>query len=111
MRRERPSNFLVFCFVPARLDVYRSRDYAHGTKRPVMVFLHGGGWTEGLGCKDGKKSKRVKRHLINLSPQFMAVSGWVAVSIDYRVLPKTRWPHFLIDCKRCVRPSRTARFF
>ena len=93
------------------LDVYRSRDYAHGTKRPVMVFLHGGGWTEGLGCKDGKKSKRVKRHLINLSPQFMAVSGWVAVSIDYRVLPKTRWPHFLIDCKRCVRPSRTARFF
>jgi acetyl esterase/lipase len=32
----------------------------------------------------------------------MAASGWVCVSINYRLSPRSKWPDHLIDCKRAL---------
>jgi arylformamidase len=54
------------------LDVYAP---AGGKDRPVVVWVHGGGWTKG-----DKKGVGVK-------PRAFADKGYVLVSINYRFVP------------------------
>jgi len=72
-----------------RLDVVRARGLAPGA--PVMVYIHGGGWTI------GDKSQQGKPMLYEL-----AARGWVCVSINYRLSPKHVWPAHVVDCKKAL---------
>ena len=57
------------------LDIYRAHD-ANGTleNRPVIFFIHGGGWTDGY------------RSMFDLvANAFTGELGWVTVVIDYRL--------------------------
>ncbi|MDY7041352.1 MAG: alpha/beta hydrolase, partial [Chloroflexota bacterium] len=53
---------------------------------PVLVFLHGGGWVLG----DLDQSDAVCRRLAKLS-------GWMVVSVDYRLAPEHKFPAALDD--------------
>lgn len=55
------------------LDVYRPADAQTGPRRPVLVVVHGGGFIEG--------SRRVGA----ANMRRYADSGWIVVSIDYRL--------------------------
>ncbi len=72
------------------LDVYRpaGRDVVGA---PVLIQVHGGGWT--LGSKDEQGIPLMQR---------MAERGWVCVAINYRLAPRDAFPAQIIDVKRAI---------
>jgi acetyl esterase/lipase len=62
-----------------------------GELLPTVVYIHGGGW-EG-GSKEGGA-----RHMLAL-----AVGGYFAVSIDYRLSGQAKYPAAVHDCKAAIR--------
>jgi acetyl esterase/lipase len=75
-----------------RLDVYQPADRGPQT-RPAVLLIHGGGWSS--------FDKSTMRGM----GQFLARSGFVAFSVDYRLLKgkDNRWPAQLDDVQRAVR--------
>jgi acetyl esterase/lipase len=72
------------------LDVYRPRD-RDLTNAPMLLQVHGGGWT--IGSKD-QQGIPLMLH--------MASRGWVCVAINYRLSPRDDFPAHLIDVKRAI---------
>lgn len=60
-------------------------------KRPVVIYVHGGGW--------GRGDKRLGN---SLAPLYVD-RGAVFVSLNYRLAPETRYPGFLEDLAAAVR--------
>jgi acetyl esterase/lipase len=77
-----------------KLDILVPKDHAT-KKRPLIVFIHGGGWlagskTDGLGVI-----------------QAVAAEGdYVAATINYRLTPEAGWPAQIFDCKAAIRYLR-----
>jgi len=72
-----------------KLDVYWHKN-RRLKNAPVFLYIHGGGWVTGHRAY----------HSIPLLYQ-IARSGWVVVTINYRLCPRVRaYPDQLIDCKR-----------
>lgn len=72
-----------------RLDLYLSEK--SDTKPPLLVWIHGGGWTKG--SKSG------------INPMFiqLAAEGYAAASIDYRLDGLVSHPKQIHDCKGAIR--------
>lgn len=66
-----------------RLDLYTLNAAPAGEKRPVLVFVHGGGFTGG--------SKQGDYYPQNTTA-WAARNGMVGVNIDYRLAPAAQWP-------------------
>lgn len=71
------------------LDVYHHRDRPTG--RPVLLQVHGGGWT--IGSKNEQGLPLMRR---------LAEHGWVCVAPNYPLSPKARWPEQVIALKRAI---------
>lgn len=78
------------------LDVYTPADSrSAGTARPVVVFVHGGGFVGGAKSSDG-------------SPFFANVGAWavrrgyVGVAINYVLAPESPWPGGAQDISRAI---------
>jgi acetyl esterase/lipase len=71
------------------LDVYTHRDTPPNA--PVLLQIHGGGWT--IGEKEQQGIPLMMR---------MAARGWVCVAINYPLSPKARWPEHLVAAKRAI---------
>lgn len=71
------------------LDVYRPAEPVEGA--PVLLQVHGGGWT--IGNKD-QQGIPLMQHL--------AAKGWVCVAINYRLAPRDPFPAQIIDVKRAI---------
>ena len=90
---ERDVVYGVVAGEPLLLDVYRS--LPRGEPRPAVVLIHGGGmWT-------GSRA-----HMEHPAQQ-LARAGYVAFSVDYRLVDaaagRHRWPAQLDDVQRAVR--------
>lgn len=72
-----------------KLDVYRRRDRPTGC--PVLVQVHGGAWI--IGDKE-QQGLPLVYHLASL--------GWVCVSINYRLSPRSTFPDHIVDVKRAI---------
>jgi acetyl esterase/lipase len=72
------------------LDVYRPAGN-DPVGAPVLLQVHGGGWT--LGSKDQQGIPLMQR---------MAERGWVCVAINYRLAPRDAFPAQIIDVKRAI---------
>lgn len=72
------------------LDVYRPAD-RDLVGAPVLVQVHGGGWT--MGSKDEQGIPLMHR---------MAERGWVCVAINYRLAPRDAFPAQIVDVKRAI---------
>jgi len=70
-------------------DRYRRR--GHQSPGPVLVQVHGGGWTGGRRGWQG-------RPLVHR----LAAQGWVVFDLEYRLSPKATYPDQLIDLKRAI---------
>jgi len=77
-----------------RLDRFSAADA--GDLGPVLLQVHGGGWT-------GGRRDRQARPLMHR----MAAAGWVVYSISYRLSPKATFPDHLVDVKRAIAWIRT----
>lgn len=73
------------------LDVYRSATHGEQRNAPVLLQIHGGGWTTGEKEQQG-------RALMNR----MAERGWVCVAANYRLAPKNVWPAEIVDVKKAI---------
>jgi acetyl esterase/lipase len=76
---------------PHRLDVLSEVGTAAGDGRPVMVYIHGGAWV------GGDKRQQGKPMLYEL-----VLAGWVCVTVNYRLSPRSTWPDHIVDCKRAL---------
>jgi len=74
----------------ARLDIYRPRG-VDLSDAPVLVQVHGGGWTIGDKSQQG---------LILMNR--LAERGWVCVAMNYRLAPKHPFPAQIIDVKKAI---------
>ncbi|MCW2799980.1 MAG: alpha/beta hydrolase [Aeromicrobium sp.] len=74
----------------AHLDIRRPKgsDLADA---PVLIQVHGGGWT--IGNKEQQGLLLMNR---------MAQLGWVCVSVNYRLAPKYKFPTQIVDVKRAI---------
>jgi acetyl esterase/lipase len=72
------------------LDLYLP-DQDDLTGAPVLLQVHGGGWT--IGNKDQQGIPLM---------QHMAARGWVCVAINYRLAPRDPFPAHVIDVKRAI---------
>jgi acetyl esterase/lipase len=74
---------------PLRLDLYLPQ--RSQTKPPLLVWIHGGGWTKG--SKSG------------INPIFIRLTadGYASASIDYRLAGLTSHPQQIHDCKGAIR--------
>ncbi len=71
------------------LDLYRPVRRAQPL--PVLLQIHGGGWTI------GDKREQAKP-LMNL----LAANGWACVAANYRLSPQASFPDHIIDVKRAI---------
>ena len=62
-----------------------------GTRRPVLLQVHGGAWMM------GHKSEQAQPLLHR-----MVEMGWVGVSINYRLAPRDAYPAQIIDVKKAI---------
>jgi len=65
-----------------------------GARRPGVLLIHGGAWLFGT------------RHQLGWYGRHFARQGYVAASINYRMMPKYPFPSCLHDCKAAVRWMR-----
>jgi acetyl esterase/lipase len=72
------------------LDIYRPVD-REVVGAPVLIQVHGGGWT--LGSKDDQGIPLMHR---------MAERGWVCVAINYRLAPRDAFPAQIVDVKKAI---------
>lgn len=73
------------------LDLYRPVSPPDLSGAPVLVQVHGGGWT--LGRKDQQGVPLM---------QHMAARGWICVAVNYRLAPRHPFPTQVIDVKRAI---------
>ncbi len=78
----------------ARLDIYRPKD-VDLENAPVLVQVHGGGWT--IGTKEQQGLLLMNR---------MARRGWICVAMNYRLAPKHPFPAHIIDVKKAIAWTR-----
>jgi len=95
--REPVERGLTYCTadgVPLRADVYHARS-ASGPA-PLVLFLHGGGWTGG---------SRTDSTGLGVE-QLLTEAGFTVASVDYRLAPQTKMPAIVEDVKCAVRSFR-----
>ncbi len=73
------------------LDVYAPAAGVPDGGAPVLLQVHGGGWT--IGTKD-QQGIPLMRHL--------AAKGWVCVAINYRLAPRDAFPAQVVDVKQAI---------
>jgi acetyl esterase/lipase len=72
-----------------RLDLYRPEDVAMETACPLIVWIHGGGWSAGS-KEEPRGLQQVRR-------------GYALASVEYRLSDEAKFPAPLEDCKAAVR--------
>ena len=74
------------------LDLYLPKQRVDEKPVPVVVFIHGGGWSGG--------DRRGYSH----QAATLAASGkYAAVSVGYRLSAEAKWPQQIFDCKAAIR--------
>ncbi len=74
------------------LDLVLPRSVSATTRRPLVVFIHGGGWRNG-----NKQSGR------SLVARYVASGKYVGATIGYRLSDEATWPAQIHDCKAAIR--------
>lgn len=72
-----------------KLNIYRKRGRASG--RPVLLYIHGGGWIAG----DKREQGLPLMHHV-------ARNGWVCFTANYRLSPGATFPDQLVDVKAAL---------
>jgi acetyl esterase/lipase len=73
------------------LDIWRRPDLDRDGRAPVLLQVPGGAWIAG---NKRQQAYPLMSHLAEL--------GWVCVSINYRLSPRSTWPDQIVDVKRAL---------
>jgi acetyl esterase/lipase len=75
-----------------RLDLLLPRTDPGAPPRPLVVFVHGGGWRNG-----DKQSGQAR------VARFVATGKYIGATIGYRLSSEVTWPAQVHDCKAAIR--------
>lgn len=87
-------------FRPLRLDLYRQA--AAGASRPLVVYVHGGGWRSGHTRHSGA-FENWPEVLASLARR-----GYVVASVEYRLSGEAQFPAAIHDVKNAIRWLRAS---
>lgn len=85
---------------PLLLDLYAQEDASPKAPRPLVVWVHGGGWDRG----DSRTSAAYANFPAVLAS--LAARGYVVASVNYRLSGEARFPAALLDVKAAIRHLR-----
>ena len=74
------------------LDIRRGKSSTAERLKPVLLQIHGGGWT--YGRRDDGQGLPLMNH--------MAKRDWICVASSYRLSPMATFPDHIIDCKQAL---------
>ena len=86
---------------PLQLDLYLHRDHASASPRPLVLWVHGGGWSRG----DARQSAAFADWPGVLAS--LAARGYVVASVDYRLSGEAHFPAQVQDVKAAIRFLRS----
>ncbi|WP_028400524.1 alpha/beta hydrolase [Ectobacillus panaciterrae] len=72
------------------LDIYTPKT-TKKEKHPVLIYIHGGGWTSGDKSKVGSKSV------------FFTENGYIFVSVNYRLHPDVHYDDMVYDVAKAIK--------
>jgi acetyl esterase/lipase len=81
---------------PLQLDLYLHRDRGRSPPRPLVLWIHGGGWRRG----DSRQSGAFTDFPAVLAG--LAARGYVVASVDYRLSEEARFPAQIQDVKAAI---------
>lgn len=87
-------------FRPLTLDLYVHAGRADGRRRPLVIWVHGGGWSRG----DARTSAAFADWPGVLGS--LAARGYVVASVNYRLSGEARYPAAIKDVRAAVRHLR-----
>lgn len=90
-------NYTAGAFGATLMDVYYPAEIRPGKLQPLIVLIHGGGWSGG---------SRNEPIFVGLALEW-AQRGYVVASIDYRLSREAPFPAAVEDCKTAVRWLKT----
>jgi acetyl esterase/lipase len=86
---------------PLQLDLYLHADRARAAARPLVLWVHGGGWQRG----DARQSGAFADWPAVLA--LLAAHGYVVASVDYRLTGEAHFPAQVQDVKAAIRYLRS----
>jgi acetyl esterase/lipase len=86
---------------PLQLDLYLHADRAVAKPRPLVIWVHGGGWNRG----DARQSGAFTDWPGVLAT--LAARGYVVASVDYRLSGEAKFPAQVQDVKAAIRFLRS----
>lgn len=86
---------------PLQLDLYLHADRAKARPRPLVIWVHGGGWSRG----DARQSGAFTDWPGVLA--MLAARGYVVASVDYRLSGEAKFPAPVQDVKAAIRFLRS----
>ena len=86
---------------PLQLDLYLHADRAKARQRPLVIWVHGGGWSRG----DARQSGAFTDWPGVLAT--LAGRGYVVASVDYRLSGEAKFPGPVQDVKAAIRFLRS----
>ncbi|WP_157093771.1 alpha/beta hydrolase [Sphingomonas mali] len=86
---------------PLQLDLYLHTDHATARPRPLVIWVHGGGWSRG----DARQSGAFADWPGVLA--MLAARGYVVASVDYRLSGEAKFPAPVQDVKAAIRFLRS----
>lgn len=78
------------------LDIYSPKEILPEQKLPVVIFVHGGAWTEFF----GNKSDRANYLLKGI---YFTDNNFILVNVNYRVFPDYKFPTHVKDVSKAIR--------
>ncbi|MBA4017603.1 MAG: carboxylesterase [Pirellula sp.] len=75
-----------------QLDIYLPKNADTKKPLPVVVFIHGGGWSGGD-----------RKGYMAPASQLAAGGNYAAISVGYRMSSEVKWPNQIYDCKAAIR--------
>jgi len=73
------------------VDLYLPKNRTPDKPLPVVVYLHGGGWSGGSRAGGG------------MAAGYAASGNYAGVSVGYRLSAEVKWPARIHDCKAAIR--------
>lgn len=83
-------------FRPLLLDLYRQTTVAQQSRRPLVIYIHGGGWRRG----DSRTVGAFEDFPAVLAS--LAARGYVVASINYRLSAEARFPAAVRDLNAAI---------
>lgn len=75
-----------------KMRLYTNTDDKHTRNKPLLIYLHGGGWTIGS-----------LNSCARFCSEVCAQGGISVLAVDYRLAPEHPYPAPLDDCERAIR--------